>query len=212
MSTEPSEPGPSRRPKKRHYNQKRRTSHDVRKRKTMLARVGSVIKITENRAPPGTSSSRLFRALQYYAVEEWRNANRPIPNLNEVIGKELNKAPSSKYIKEALRQYDAIVASRRLEFPEDCFQYTFFSPFFPYLFDTSEVHNALKDSRFDSMPFTSAYEVKDTHKHQTCAICLGDFQAQERVTKLPCHHAYHQQCIDQWMIQQSKCPYCKTNL
>ncbi|KAL1923725.1 uncharacterized protein VTP21DRAFT_8705 [Calcarisporiella thermophila] len=44
----------------------------------------------------------------------------------------------------------------------------------------------------------------------TCAICLCDFEENERVRILPCGHEYHTACVDPWLIRKStQCAICK---
>lgn len=46
-----------------------------------------------------------------------------------------------------------------------------------------------------------------------CSICLGDFQEEEKVKVLPeCQHAYHCECVDKWLSEQSSCPLCRASL
>ncbi|DBA05005.1 TPA: hypothetical protein N0F65_007007 [Lagenidium giganteum] len=43
-----------------------------------------------------------------------------------------------------------------------------------------------------------------------CSICLDDFELQERVKVLPCHHFFHVDCINPWLERRSGCcPLCK---
>jgi hypothetical protein len=35
--------------------------------------------------------------------------------------------------------------------------------------------------------------------HHKCPICMEDFKAGDVVKRLPCLHAYHQSCIDEWL-------------
>lgn len=41
-----------------------------------------------------------------------------------------------------------------------------------------------------------------------CAICMGDFQSGDPIRFLPCMHAYHLQCIDDWLLRSFTCPSC----
>jgi len=49
-----------------------------------------------------------------------------------------------------------------------------------------------------------------------CAICLSDFLPGETVKLLPCKHAFHASCIDEWLLSKCTargvhptCPLCK---
>jgi hypothetical protein len=45
----------------------------------------------------------------------------------------------------------------------------------------------------------------------SCAICMEDVDADERVAGLECGHGYHQRCILRWLgrIGTSGCPLCR---
>ncbi|CAN0362361.1 unnamed protein product [Pylaiella littoralis] len=46
-----------------------------------------------------------------------------------------------------------------------------------------------------------------------CCICLQDFQAGDRATRLPCMtHLYHTKCIRMWLRKSNKCPECKQDV
>ncbi|KAJ1656253.1 Ubiquitin-conjugating enzyme E2 T, partial [Dispira simplex] len=46
-----------------------------------------------------------------------------------------------------------------------------------------------------------------------CPICLCEFQVGEQVRVLPCHHPFHCECIDPWLLYVSTvCPMCKSNM
>mmetsp|Transcript_92351 Transcript_92351/g.197880 ORF Transcript_92351/g.197880 Transcript_92351/m.197880 type:complete len:274 (+) Transcript_92351:112-933(+) len=40
-----------------------------------------------------------------------------------------------------------------------------------------------------------------------CAICLGDFVAQDVAVQLPCDHIFHADCAGEWMCRGNGCPY-----
>ena len=43
----------------------------------------------------------------------------------------------------------------------------------------------------------------------TCGICLSEYQEGEVLKYLPCHHHFHLECIETWLISNKTCPYCK---
>eukprot|EP00934_Nitzschia_sp_Nitz4_P001686 Nitzschia sp. Nitz4//scaffold125_size66327//24423//25256//NITZ4_006129-RA/size66327-exonerate_est2genome-gene-0.79-mRNA-1//1//CDS//3329534607//1686//frame0 len=45
-----------------------------------------------------------------------------------------------------------------------------------------------------------------------CSICLATFQKGENLRQLPCHHPFHVECIDQWLLQSTLCPMCKHSI
>lgn len=46
--------------------------------------------------------------------------------------------------------------------------------------------------------------------HETCAVCLEDYEDQEELRTLDCDHQFHKGCIDPWLItNRDFCPVCK---
>lgn len=45
-----------------------------------------------------------------------------------------------------------------------------------------------------------------------CAICLSHYEAKERIRYLPCNHHFHSECVDQWLLKNKTCPFCKREI
>ncbi|KAF8379107.1 hypothetical protein HHK36_028536 [Tetracentron sinense] len=42
-----------------------------------------------------------------------------------------------------------------------------------------------------------------------CTVCLEDFLIGMDVTKMPCSHTFHRECIARWLEQSNLCPLCR---
>ncbi|XP_073000771.1 uncharacterized protein [Typha latifolia] len=45
-----------------------------------------------------------------------------------------------------------------------------------------------------------------------CAVCKDEISLEERVTRLPCSHYYHKECILPWLGIRNTCPVCRYEL
>ncbi|KAI4147561.1 MAG: hypothetical protein L6R39_003081 [Caloplaca ligustica] len=61
---------------------------------------------------------------------------------------------------------------------------------------------------------TSANHGQPSYAQSTCPICLDDFIPHTTLVRsLPCHHIYHPECIDPFLLQNSSlCPVCKSKV
>jgi hypothetical protein len=42
-----------------------------------------------------------------------------------------------------------------------------------------------------------------------CSICLSDFESNDIVLQLPCHHVFHSTCVLPWLNENNICPTCR---
>ncbi|KAJ4711540.1 RING/U-box superfamily protein, partial [Melia azedarach] len=42
-----------------------------------------------------------------------------------------------------------------------------------------------------------------------CPICLVGFEKGEEITRLPCLHDFHEDCIQKWLKKSHLCPFCR---
>ena len=46
--------------------------------------------------------------------------------------------------------------------------------------------------------------------NEACTICLCEFEENDNLRIIKCNHAFHQECIDKWLLENSyKCPICR---
>ncbi|KAJ0510839.1 putative transcription factor C2H2 family [Helianthus annuus] len=42
-----------------------------------------------------------------------------------------------------------------------------------------------------------------------CTVCLDKLSDGEKITRLPCHHYFHRECIKGWLSCNKTCPNCR---
>ncbi|XP_039628209.1 RING finger protein 215 [Polypterus senegalus] len=47
---------------------------------------------------------------------------------------------------------------------------------------------------------------------ENCAVCLEQFNNNQRLRVLPCLHEFHQDCVDPWLLLRQTCPLCKRSI
>mmetsp|Transcript_43458 Transcript_43458/g.55813 ORF Transcript_43458/g.55813 Transcript_43458/m.55813 type:complete len:295 (+) Transcript_43458:77-961(+) len=68
-------------------------------------------------------------------------------------------------------------------------------------------------SALDALPDVAVTEedLKD-EGNSTCCVCLEDYELGERVTRLPCGHLLHCECVSGWLKKHCTCPVCRYEL
>jgi hypothetical protein len=79
---------------------------------------------------------------------------------------------------------------------------------------SAHLEQGLNKSLRDGLPVLVYNEEFATSRDDTlCAVCLADYQNNEKLQQLPiCSHAFHKECIDQWLVNHSTCPICRVSL
>ncbi|KAE9448669.1 hypothetical protein C3L33_19420, partial [Rhododendron williamsianum] len=83
--------------------------------------------------------------------------------------------------------------------------------------DTSEVRDLLESrssgidkTTIELLPFFRFSALRGSREGLECAVCLSKFEDVEILRLLPkCKHAFHIDCIDEWLGRHSSCPLCR---
>lgn len=46
----------------------------------------------------------------------------------------------------------------------------------------------------------------------TCAICMEEVMSGSQLTRMPCSHLFHGDCLSQWLCRNQTCPLCRHEL
>ncbi|XP_060211532.1 E3 ubiquitin-protein ligase ATL42-like [Lycium barbarum] len=72
------------------------------------------------------------------------------------------------------------------------------------------ISSGIDKTVIESLPFFRFSLLKGSKKGLECAVCLSSFEDVEVLRLLPkCKHAFHINCIDQWLEKHSSCPLCR---
>jgi hypothetical protein len=73
------------------------------------------------------------------------------------------------------------------------------------------VSKGLSKTQIKKIP--NVYFSKKHFKNQEkCAICQYEYKETEKVSKLPCLHIFHNDCIKGWLEKNKVCPICKKEI
>ncbi|KAK5773229.1 E3 ubiquitin-protein ligase ATL42-like [Gossypium arboreum] len=65
----------------------------------------------------------------------------------------------------------------------------------------------------ESLPFFKFSSIKGSKQGLECSVCLSKFEDTEVLRLLPqCKHAFHVECIDEWLEKHSSCPLCRQKI
>jgi len=78
------------------------------------------------------------------------------------------------------------------------------------LFDSSPKSDSTRQSTGtpDTDPVGSSSDDLSEDDAVTCTICIGEIEQGDRIGALPCDHAFHVDCLKQWLKRRNVCPLC----
>ncbi|MCL7032054.1 hypothetical protein MKW94_023940 [Papaver nudicaule] len=74
------------------------------------------------------------------------------------------------------------------------------------------VDQGLDRKVLDTFPVFVHPDVKNKRSVRDCAVCLGEFEDGDVLRLLSCDHVYHTDCIGKWLVSNSTCPLCRSEL
>jgi len=78
--------------------------------------------------------------------------------------------------------------------------------------ETTTTTSSTTTTPTSSAPTTTTTTTTTEEDVPTCSICLDEYENGDDLTRLPCQHTYHTQCIDAWCSNHVRCPLCNANL
>ena len=73
-----------------------------------------------------------------------------------------------------------------------------------------EVIDAIPSFKYSPETFA---DVSGGKEDAICSVCIDPFEEGDEVRALPmCEHAFHKECIDEWLSQNTTCPNCRASL
>ena len=74
--------------------------------------------------------------------------------------------------------------------------------------DTTEIYDEVKPIPA-SKSSIEALEKVSSNADGECIICMQEFQIGSEVTRMPCSHVYHGDCVVKWLKTSHFCPLCR---
>jgi len=78
--------------------------------------------------------------------------------------------------------------------------------------ENSILSRGATDSMIRALPTKKYADGVLPKEDSSCAICLSDYETSEVIRILPCQHHFHSGCVDQWLITNKSCPFCKQEI
>lgn len=79
--------------------------------------------------------------------------------------------------------------------------------------DFEDVKVVLQADEFDNLEkLTVDKENVDEYGSKECNVCIESYKEGDNLTRLPCNHVFHEECIKNWLCNENvKCPVCRSD-
>jgi hypothetical protein len=76
-----------------------------------------------------------------------------------------------------------------------------------------DVKVVLSNNEFDMLEqLEVTKENLEEYENKECNVCIESYKNDEKLTRLPCQHIFHQECIRNWLCNENvKCPVCRND-
>jgi hypothetical protein len=64
----------------------------------------------------------------------------------------------------------------------------------------------------DNIPTITVSEHDFQDNNKECCICFLEHKVNDTVSRLPCGHFFHGECINEWLLKRCTCPICRWEL
>ncbi|XP_021276298.1 E3 ubiquitin-protein ligase ATL42-like [Herrania umbratica] len=92
----------------------------------------------------------------------------------------------------------------------DNFDHTTHPQNFHRLSQSSSIFSGIDRRIIESIPSFQFSVIKGSKEGLECVVCISKFEDSDILRLLPkCKHAFHMNCIDQWLERHSTCPLCR---
>lgn len=79
--------------------------------------------------------------------------------------------------------------------------------------DFEDVKITLSNEEFDNLDKLQVdSDNEEDYKHKECNVCIEYYKKGDKLTRLPCQHIFHEECIENWLCNENvKCPICRND-
>ncbi|CAF1091523.1 unnamed protein product [Adineta ricciae] len=83
---------------------------------------------------------------------------------------------------------------------------------FPTAPGTNTAEPPASPNAINALPDVTFGEISDQFDQKECVICRMEYEANEKVKRLPCGHLFHVECITKWLETTRVCATCRQRI